>query len=116
MATFAVVVLVAYEPPLGEVTAHVTAPNDHPLGMGVSLTVYVWKVVMFPKIFVFAEVPSSTSEKFVTGEGEPVKLKLVEPFGVASLITVSEPGKMTASAESDRSWLPPERSRSMRRV
>ena len=42
--------------------------------------------------------------------------KLVEPFGVASLMTVIEPGKMTASAESERSWFPPLPSRSISRV
>src|SRR6266542_320906 len=66
--------------------------------------------------FVFALVPSSTRLKFVSGDGDPVKLKLVDPFGVASLMTVIDPGKITASADSDRSWLPPAVSRSMRRV
>ena len=33
-----------------------------------------------------------------------------------ALLIVSEPGKMTAAAESERSWLPPEPSRSIRRV
>jgi hypothetical protein len=58
---------------------------------------------MFENTFVFADVPSSTSEKFVSGEGEAVKGNDVVPFGVASLMMVIEPGKMTASAESDRS-------------
>src|SRR6266496_5761988 len=66
--------------------------------------------------FVFALVPSSTRLKFVSGAGEAVKPKLVDPFGVASLMTVIDPGKITASADSDRSWLPPDPSRSMRRV
>ena len=71
---------------------------------------------MLENCMVFAEVPSSTSEKFVSGDGEPVKGNDVGPFGVASLIIVIEPGKMTASAESERSWLPPEPSRSIKRV
>src|SRR5919109_2255248 len=71
---------------------------------------------MLLKTFVFALVPSSTSEKFVNGKGEAVKPKLVEPFGVASLMTVIDPGKMTASLESERSWLPPAPSRSIRRM
>src|SRR5438874_6082356 len=71
---------------------------------------------MLLKAFVFAVVPSSTRLKFVSGDGEPVKLKLVDPFGVASLMIVIEPGKTTASAESERSWFPHEPSRSMRRV
>lgn len=58
---------------------------------------------MFENTLVFADVPSSTNEKFVSGDGEPVKGKDVDPFGVASLIIVIEPGKMTESAESERS-------------
>ena len=45
-----------------------------------------------------------------------VKANVVVPFGVASLMIVIEPGKMTASADSERSWLPPVPSRSIRRV
>src|SRR3954466_15849837 len=71
---------------------------------------------MLLNTWVLAEVPSSTSEKLVSGVGEPVNEKEVEPFGVASLMIVIEPGKITASAESERSWLPPEPSRSMSRV
>src|SRR5262245_53876708 len=56
--------------------------------------------------FVFALVPSSTSAKFVNGVGEPVNENDVDPFGVASLMTVIEPGSTTASAESPRSWFP----------
>ena len=70
------------------------------------MTVYVVKVVMFENVIVFADVPSSTSEKFVRGEGEPVKGKDVAPFGVASLTIVIEAGKTTASAESERSCCP----------
>jgi hypothetical protein len=59
--------------------------------------------MMFENNMVFADVPSSTSEKFVRGDGEPVKGNEVAPFGVASLTMVIEAGKMTASAESERS-------------
>ena len=55
---------------------------------------------------VLAEVPSSTSEKLVRDEGEAVNGNDVEPFGVASLMIVIEPGKMTDSAESERSCWP----------
>src|SRR5512147_869865 len=68
------------------------------------------------KSFVFAEVPSSTRLKPDSGAGDAVNANDVEPFGVASLMIVIEPGKMTASAESERSWLPPDPSRSIRRV
>ena len=59
--------------------------------------------MMFENVMVLADVPSSTNEKFVSGEGDPVKGKDVEPLGVASLMIVIDPGKMTASAESERS-------------
>jgi len=65
--------------------------------------VYVVKVVMFENVIVFADVPSSTSEKFVRGDGDPVNGKEIGPLGVASLMIVIEPGKTTASAESERS-------------
>ena len=42
-----------------------------------------------------------------------VKLKSWASFGTASLMMVIEPGKMTASAESERSWFPPPPSRSV---
>jgi len=58
---------------------------------------------MFENSFVLADVPLSTSEKSVRGDGEPVKGKEVDPFGVASLMIVIEPGNTTASAESERS-------------
>ena len=73
-------------------------------------------MVIFENTLVFADVPSSTRVKFVRGDGEPVKEKTVEPFGVASLIMVIEPGKITASAERERSWFPPEPLRSIRRM
>src|SRR5574338_1706520 len=72
--------------------------------------------MMFENTRVLLEVPSSTSEKLLTGAGEPVKEKEVEPFGIASLMIVRDPGKITASTESERSWLPPEPSRSTRLV
>src|SRR4051795_4297491 len=71
---------------------------------------------MFENSLVFADVPLSTSEKLLRGDGDAVNGKLVEPFGVAFLMTVIEPGKMTASAESERSWFPPEPSRAISRV
>ena len=58
---------------------------------------------MFENVMVFAVVPSSTREKFVRGDGDPVNGNEVGPFGVASLMIVIEPGKITASAESERS-------------
>src|SRR6266567_6385509 len=71
---------------------------------------------MFENTLVFAAVPSSTSEKFDSGDGDAVNGKEVEPFGVASLMTVIDPGKITASADNERSWLPPDPSRSTRLV
>jgi hypothetical protein len=111
-----VVVLVLYDPPLPLVAEHEIESKPHPAGMGVSLTVYVASARMLPKSLVFAEVPSSTSEKFVSGEGDPVNAKLVDPSGVACLMIVIEAGKKTAPAESERSWLPPLPSRSTSRV
>ena len=58
---------------------------------------------MFENTIVLAVVPSSTREKFVRGDGDPVNGNDVGPFGVASLMIVIEPGKITASAESERS-------------
>jgi hypothetical protein len=68
------------------------------------------------KALVFAEVPSSTRLKFDSGAGLAVKLKEVEPSGVACLMIVMDPGKMTASSLRERSWLPPVPFRSSRRV
>src|SRR4051812_43246345 len=45
-----------------------------------------------------------------------VKAKAVPLGASACLMTVTCAGKMTASAESERSWLPPEPSRSRRRL
>src|SRR5436190_2489926 len=103
-------------PPFGVVTEQETLLKIQPDGTGVSLRVYVWNAVMPLKALVFADVPSSTSEKFDRGDGLAVNEKLVAPFGVASLMIVMLPGKMTASAESERSWLPPEPSRATRAV
>src|SRR3954470_13451544 len=71
---------------------------------------------MLPNVFVLADVPSPTNEKLVSGAGEPVKENDVGPSGVACFTTVRESGKITASADSDRSWLPPEPSRPMSRM
>ena len=72
------------------------------------------KSMMFENTLVLLDVPSSTSEKLVSGEGDPVNGKEVEPFGIASFTIVMDPGKITASTESERSWLPPFPSRSSR--
>src|SRR3954451_11444097 len=71
---------------------------------------------MLPNDFVLAVVPSSTSEKLVNGAGDAVNPNEAELSGVACFTTVSEPGKMTASADSERSWLPPPPSRLTSRV
>jgi hypothetical protein len=76
----------------------------------------VVNATIFENTWVLDDVPSSIREKFVTGDGEPVKENDVDPLGVASLTMVIEPGKMTASAESERSWLPPEPSNSIKRM
>src|SRR5436189_179861 len=65
MLIVAVVLLVEDVPPFGLVTEHVTLVSVHPSGNGVSLTVYVWNVVMLENTCVFAVVPSSTREKLV---------------------------------------------------
>src|SRR5206468_1279228 len=67
---------------------------------------------MLLKSVVFALVPLSTRLKFARGEGDAVNEKENELSGVACLMIVIEPGKMTAAAESERSWLPPAPSRS----
>src|SRR5262245_26089544 len=71
---------------------------------------------MLPNTFVFAAVPSSVSGKFDSGEGLAVNGKDVAPLGCASFTIVIEPGKMTAAADSERSWFPPEPSRSINLV
>src|SRR5204863_616022 len=70
---------------------------------------------MFEKACVFADVPSSTREKSVSGEGA-VWGNDVLPSGVACVMIVIDPGNITAPSESERSWLPPVPSRVMRRV
>src|SRR5437867_7252018 len=72
--------------------------------------------MMLAKSFVLALVPSSTNEKLDSGKGDAVNEKEAGPLGVASLTTVIEPGKRTASADSERSWLPPDPSRAISRV
>ena len=71
---------------------------------------------MLLNTLVLAEEPSSTRAKFDRGAGEAVKGKEVDPSGVACLMMVIEAGKMTASAESERSWFPPEPSREIKRL
>ena len=53
-----VVPLGGAEPPFGLVTTQEIETKFQPDGTGVSLTVYVVKVVMFENSLVFAEVPS----------------------------------------------------------
>src|SRR6185436_5829240 len=76
----------------------------------------VVKFVMVEKTLVLAEVPSSTRLKLARGAGLAVKLKDVAPSGVACLMIVIEPGKMTASSLRERSWFPPDPFRSRMRV
>jgi hypothetical protein len=109
MLMLTVVEFVVYEPPFGLVTVHETESNVQAGGIGVSLMVYVWLKSWMPlNTCVLELVPSSTSEKFASGDGDAVKLKLVDELGIASLMIVIEPGKMTASADSERSCCPPE--------
>src|SRR6476661_10207648 len=103
-------------PPFGLVTLQTRFVRFQPEGIGVSVTVYVWKLVMFEKTLVFAAVPSSTRLKFARGLGVAVNGNDVEPSGVACFTIVMDPGKVTASADNDRSWLPPEPSRSINRM
>ena len=107
--------LLLCEPPLGLVTEQSLLVRDQPDG-SVSATEYVVKFVMPANTLVFAEVPSSTRLKAANGAGDAANAKDVEPSGVASLMIVIDPGKMTASADSERSWLPPAPSRSISRV
>src|SRR6478672_4703272 len=89
-------------PPFGLVTLQTRFVRFQPDGIGVSVTVYVWKLVMFEKTFVFAVVPSSTRLKFVRGLGLAVNANDVVPSGVACLTIVMDPGKTTASADRER--------------
>jgi len=59
--------------------------------------------MMFENTFLSLALPSSTSEKLLSGEGDPLKVNEVGPSGVASLMIVMDPGKITASTESERS-------------
>ena len=105
-------------PPFGEVTLQLMESSAHPEGIGPSVIVYppAGKTVILLKTLVFALVPSATSEKFARGDGLALKGNEVEPCGFACFRIVIEPGKMTASADKDRSWLPPFPSRSINRV
>src|SRR5438046_17703 len=72
---------------------------------------------MFEKVLVlFATLPSSNRVKFDSGLGDAAYSNTCELFGTASFTIVIDPGKMTASADSDRSWFPPEPSRSSSRM
>src|SRR5438132_4137068 len=71
---------------------------------------------MLENFIVFAVVPSSTSEKFVRGEGLAVKAYEVEVSGFACLMIVMLPGKIAASFDRARSWFPPPPFTSIRRV
>jgi hypothetical protein len=91
-------------------------------GGWVSVTVLVEpapKVRRFEKTFWFCvPVPSSTrlNDDGVISGPLSVNGNEVLEFGTASLMTVICPGKMTAAADSERSWLPPTPSRSISRV
>ena len=113
IAMLTVAVPGVYEPPLGLATKHETESKPQFVGMGVSLIVYVVKVVMFGNSLVLAVVPSSTREKLVNGNGDAVNPNGVGPSGIASLMIVMDPGKITAPAERDLSWLPPDPSRAI---
>ena len=69
-------------------------------------------------MFVYAAVPPQFRLKLVGERGE----LSVKPNGPPltpvpqALLIVSEPGKMTAAAESERSWLPPEPSKETSRA
>src|SRR4051794_5053441 len=64
----------------------------------------------------FSAVPPTVVRlKFANGVGLAVKGKVAFP-PVVFLMMWMKPGKMTASADSDRSWLPPDPSRSSSRV
>src|SRR3954471_6331446 len=64
----------------------------------------------------FSAVPPTVVRlKFANGVGLAVKGKVAFP-PVVFLMMWMNPGKMTASAESERSWLPPDPSRSRSRV
>src|SRR5262245_31866220 len=93
-------------------------PSLYPGSGLVSETVFVLKVMMFPPKFCDGSVLAllSVSEKVVGVRFVAVKLKAVELGTSACLITVTWAGKITASAESDRSWFPPEPSRLSSRV
>ena len=65
---------------------------------------------------VFTQPGDTDSTEFADDASAPVKLKLWEPSGVACFTTVMLPGKITASAESERSWFPPLPSTSIKRM
>src|SRR3954469_13566937 len=70
---------------------------------------------MMSENVLLAVPPTVVRLKFDSGAGPAVKPKVSLPL-VVSLMMVIEPGKTTAAADSERSWLPPEPSRAMSRV
>src|SRR6266542_707654 len=91
--------------------AAVPAASVHPEGMVVSVMSYFWKTSMSLN----ALVPPQPTLKPLRGEGVAVKPNDAN-VSLHDLLIVIEPLKMTASAESERSWFPPEPSRAIRRV
>src|SRR5262245_14710132 len=71
----------------------------------------------YVRVLEFVGSASSSSVK-LDGVRPPVdvKLKSCASLGTASLMIVIDEGKITASAESERSWLPPFPSRSRSRM
>ena len=110
----AVCPLTPCEPPFGLATVQLRLVNDQSVGGAFSVTVYVWKVVMLSKSCSFVP-PDVVRLKLDSGFGLAVKPNVAFP-PVVFFTMWMKPGKMTASAESERSWLPPEPSRSTRRV
>src|SRR6266545_3655643 len=91
-----------------------------PFTLIVKLAAVLPKVRMFEKTFVLpgGTVAGSLSTSWKPERSGPVvvKLKTVGSLGDVLLMIVIEAGKMAASDESERSWLPPAPSRLTRRV
>ena len=107
------------EPPFWLVVTHDRPVRSQP-GTEVSVTVYVVKSVMSANTRVSESVPFASSSRLkVDGERPPVVVK-AKSWGCVPpatfLMIVIEPGKMTAAAESDRSWLPPDPFKLIRRM
>jgi hypothetical protein len=98
--------LIGAVPPLGEVTVQVLMEsNAQPVGSVPSVIVYppVGKTVMPLKVVVAPAELLASRLKFVKGDGLAVNGKVTAGLvvvGVADLMIVMLPGKMTASAES----------------